>query len=289
MQHFINRENIGLNVCKLGRSIESHIYFLSNQITDKNLASSLDSVNTFPLYIYPEDTEQQTTNPKPQERTPNLDPKIIQQIEKSLGLTFVPEKEAEGNVCMANSEEVRDDFKTTFAPIDLLDYIYAVLHSPEYREKYKEFLKIDFPRIPYPQDAENFWKLVELGGEIRQLHLLESPAVENYLTQYPEDGDNVVTRKITKTSPGYEPISETHGKVWVNDQQYFDNVPLVAWEFYIGGYQPAQKWLKDRKSWELTYEDILHYQKIIVALTETDRLMKEIDEVGVVVEEQLTE
>jgi len=264
--------------------------FVSKFPTDCNLtgtAKKFGSAPIFPLYLYPQTSEQQTTDQKPQVRTPNLDPKIIQQIEKSLGLTFVPEKEAEGNVCMANNGEVRDDFKTTFAPIDLLDYIYAVLHSPEYREKYKEFLKIDFPRVPYPQDAENFWKLVTLGGELRQLHLLESPAVENYLTQYPEDGDNVITRKITKTSPGYEPISETHGKVWINDEQYFDNVPLVAWEFYTGGYQPAQKWLKDRKGRELTYEDILHYQKIIVALTETDRLMKEIDEVGVV-EEQLT-
>ena len=69
------------------------------------------------------------------------------------------------------------------------------------------------------------------------------------------------------------------GKVWINDEQYFDNVPLVAWEFYIGGYQPAQKWLKDRKMRVLGFEDIIHYQKMIVALTETDRLMKEIDEV----------
>ena len=160
-------------------------------------------------------------------------------------------------------------FRTTFAPIDLLDYIYAVLHSPEYREKYKEFLKIDFPRVPYPEDSEKFWQLVELGGQIRQLHLLESPLLEKRITGYPEDGDNIITRKITKTSPGYEPDSETHGKVWINEQQYFENVPLVTWEFYIGGYQPAQKWLKDRKGRELSFEDILHYQKMIVALNET--------------------
>jgi predicted helicase len=286
MNNFINNDNLGLIVPKQTKDTLGG--FVTKHIAGHKSFSGYDKSSVFPLYLYPEDTEQQTTNPKVQERTPNLDPKIIQQIEKSLGLTFVPEKEADGNVCMANNGEVRNDFKTTFAPIDLLDYIYAVLHSPEYREKYKEFLKIDFPRIPYPQDTENFWKLVTLGGELRQLHLLESPVVEQYITGYPEDGDNVITRKITKTSPGYEAISETHGKVWINDQQYFDNVPLVAWEFYIGGYQPAQKWLKDRKGRELTYEDILHYQKIIVALTETDRLMKEIDEVGVVLDEQLT-
>ena len=98
------------------------------------------------------------------------------QIGKSLGLTCIPENEAEGNVCMANNAEVRPEFKQSFAPIDLLDYIYAVLHSPKYREKYKEFLKIDFPRVPFPADAVEFWKLVEVGGELRQLHLLESPA-----------------------------------------------------------------------------------------------------------------
>ncbi|MGI6319851.1 MAG: type ISP restriction/modification enzyme [Bacteroidales bacterium] len=118
-------------------------------------------------------------------------------------------------------------------------------------------------------------------GEIRQIHLLESPKVEQYITQYPIDGDNKVTRKLTKTDIGYEAIDDAKGRVWINDNQYFDNVPLVAWEFYIGGYQPAQKWLKDRKDRVLETEDIFHYQKIIVALTETDRLMKEIDKIEI--------
>jgi len=157
-----------------------------------------------------------------------------------------------------------------FAPIDILDYIYAVLHSPTYREKYKEFLKIDFPRVPYPKDADTFWQLVKLGGEIRQIHLLESPIVEKYITQYPEDGDNIVGK------PKYQ-----DGKVYINDTQYFDNVPQTAWVFYIGGYQPAQKWLKDRKGRKLEFDDVLHYQKIIVALSETDRLMKEINEIEI--------
>jgi ligand-binding sensor domain-containing protein len=111
------------------------------------------------------------------------------------------------------------------------------------------------------------------------LHLLESETVEEYITGHPEDGDNIVTRKMTKTSEGYVAMNDTHGNVWINDDQYFENVPLVAWEFYIGGYQPAQKWLKDRKDRVLSYEDILHYQKIIVALTETERLMTAIDKV----------
>ena len=158
--------------------------------------------------------------------------------------------------------------KNTFAPIDILDYIYAVLHSPSYREKYKEFLKIDFPRVPYPKNQESFWQLVELGGEIRNLHLLESETVEEYITKYPIQGSNEVVKPLFKD-----------GRVHINEEQYFDNVPQLAWEFYIGGYQPAQKWLKDRKGRVLNSEDLMHYQKIIVALSETDRLMKEIDKV----------
>ena len=217
----------------------------------------------FPLYLYPETNGQQTIG-LTAERTPNLNPEIVGQVAEGLGLTFTPEKEAaEG----------------TFAPIDLLDYIYAVLHSPRYRETYKEFLKIDFPRVPYPKDAATFWQLVALGGELRQIHLLESPVVEQYITQYPVGGDNAVAM------PKYIPITKNtvtgalQGNVYINDTQYFADVPLVAWSFYIGGYQPAQKWLKDRKGRQLAFEDILHYQKIIVALTETDRLMKEIDRI----------
>lgn len=205
-------------------------------------------------YLYPKINEQQTIN-QSIERTPNLNPEIVNQIAEILGLTFTNEKDNSTSSASQN----------TFAPIDLLDYIYAVLHSPSYREKYKEFLKIDFPRVPYPKDKDTFWQLVKLGGKIRQIHLLESPKVEEYITQYPIDGDNVVGK------PKYK-----NGKVYINDTQYFDKVPQVAWEFYIGGYQPAQKWLKDRKDRTLEFDDILHYQKIIVALSETDRLMKEI-------------
>lgn len=271
MQHFIKGENIGVVIAK--QCVDDWKYILCTKYAnDFNLTSTagrLGSGYTFPLYLYlyPETHAQQAIG-QTTERTPNLNPEIIKQIAEKLGLGFVPEKEAQGNVCFINNAEVRDDFKTTFAPIDVLDYIYAVLHSPNYREKYKEFLKIDFPRVPYPKDTESFWQLVQLGGQIRQIHLLESPVVENYITQYPMDGDNMVYK------PKYQ-----NGKVFINDTQFFDQVPEVAWNFYIGGYQPAQKWLKDRKGRKLEFEDILHYQKIIVALSETDRLMKAIDQI----------
>ncbi len=213
-----------------------------------------------PLYLYPE-----TTLEGDSERIPNLNMEIVENMATNLGLHFSPERPD-------YSQQTEED--GLFYPEDILDYIYAVLHSPSYREKYKEFLKIDFPRVPYPKDAETFFKLVNLGREIREIHLLESPVVENYITQYPEDGDNVVDKPVYKD-----------GRVYINSSQYFESVPEVAWNFYIGGYQPAQKWLKDRKGRTLDFDDILHYQKIIVALAETNRLMKEVD--GVMEENKL--
>lgn len=252
--HSKNKENIILGIGRQGMAVGDIQWCLttvSKNPVDANMFRR-GGVNLFPIYLYPVTNEQQTIR-QTTERTPNLNIGIVKEIENKIGLTFTNEKETT---------------KDTFSPIDILDYIFAVLHSPTYREKYKEFLKIDFPRIPYPKDKDTFWQLVKLGGEIRQIHLLESPIVEKYITQYPEDGDNIVTK------PNYQ-----NGKVYINDSQYFDNVPKIAWEFFIGGYQPAQKWLKDRKERKLEFDDILHYQKIIVALSETDRLMKEIDKI----------
>jgi predicted helicase len=254
MQHFLKGENIGLICPKQVPDKENSGAFITKYISGHKTSSAYNINNIFPLYLYPENNVQQTIG-QSTERTPNLNPVIVKQIADNLGMTFTIEKEPT---------------KGTFSPIDILDYIYAVQHSPTYREKYKEFLKIDFPRVPYPKDAAIFWQLVNLGSQIRQIHLLESPTVEQYITQYPIDGDNIVTK------PTYQ-----NGKVYINDTQYFNNVPQVAWEFYIGGYQPAQKWLKDRKDRKLEFEDILHYQKIIVALTETDRLMKEINKIDI--------
>lgn len=285
----LHHDNIALITLRQSRAINSFCYFLADNVYSKDVISILDRATGFPLYLYPEITAQQTIEPAAT-RSPNLNPEIVKQIAEKLGLGFVPEKEADGNVCFINSPEVRDDYKTTFAPIDLLDYIYAVLHSPTYREKYKEFLKIDFPRVPYPKDADTFWKLVKLGGEIRQIHLLESPTVENYVTQYPVDGNNVVDKirfeiyDYTNEIPdenGIITYPDYLGAVYINENQYFADVPSSAWNFYIGGYQPAQKWLKDRKGRKLEFDDILHYQKIIVALSETDQLMKEIDKIEI--------
>lgn len=263
--------NISITIGRQGQVTGDNswdLIFIQDTISDLNLFYRGGGI-VCPLYLYPDNNGQQSIEEQPK-RVPNLKMEIVSEIEKSLGLSFVAEKE-KGNLCFAeNNDNLQDDYKQVFAPIDILDYIYAVLHSPSYREKYKEFLKIDFPRVPYPTDKATFWQLVKLGGEIRQIHLLESSVVENYITQYPENGDNIVTKPVYK-----------NGNVYINDTQYFANVPETAWNFYIGGYQPAQKWLKDRKNRTLDFEDILHYQKIIVALSETDRLMKEIDKIEI--------
>jgi predicted helicase len=244
----ISENNFAINFPKIVKVDWNHALITRSIPT----AISMDINGTYfaPLYCYPINKMFEST-----ERTPNLNAAVVNQIALIMGLVFTNEKEITEN---------------TFAPIDILDYIYAVLHSPTYREKYKEFLKIDFPRVPFPKDKDTFWQLVKLGGEIRQIHLLESPTVEKYITQYPVDGNN----EVVKTR--YQ-----DGKVYINETQYFDNVPQIAWDFYIGGYQPAQKWLKDRKERKLQFDDILHYQKIIVALSETNRLMKEIDKIEI--------
>ena len=256
MKNMRDGKNFALISGRQGQAVGSmqwNLSFITNTISDQNIYYR-GGGSVFPLYLYPETNGQQTIG-NSTERTPNLKSEIIKCLADKIDLIFTIEKDIKDN---------------TFAPIDIFDYIYAVLHSRNYRETYKEFLKIDFPKIPYPKNANTFWQLVKLGGEIRQIQLLESSVVEQYITQYPIDGNNVVGK--TKYQDG---------KVYINETQYFDNVPQVAWEFYIGGYQPAQKWLKDRKDRKLEFDDILHYQKIIVALSETDRLMKEIDKIEI--------
>lgn len=258
MQNMI-KPNYAIALIRRSRTDDFILPFVVNNLTDKSITSTLDNAAIFPIYLYNETSSQSSFDDIG--RKPNLDFKIVSQIANGINHIFVPDE----NMLV----DLPPNSRGVFYPLDVLDYIYAVLHSPKYREKYKEFLKIDFPRVPYPTDADKFWKLVVLGKELREIHLLESSKVEEYITGYPEDGDNIISK------PNYK-----NGSVYINETQYFSNVPEVAWNFYIGGYQPAQKWLKDRKERELSYDDILHYQKIIVALTETDRIMKEIDEVG---------
>lgn len=272
-QHF-SQKNIGIVIKRGFDEINSAPIFLVKNITDRRgwSRSGMQGAESIgPLYLYDKNDSQ--VSMLGSNRKVNLNIEIIHKIIKGINHTFVPDDDI--------IVELPPNSKGLVYPLNVLDYFYAVLHSPSYREKYKEFLKIDFPRVPYPTDSDKFWKLVALGKELREIHLLESPKVEDYITGYPEDGDNIVGKPRFTNQPVPEALEVTVGHVYINETQYFSNVPEVAWNFYIGGYQPAQKWLKDRKERELSFDDILHYQKIIVALTETDRIMKEIDKIEI--------
>ena len=160
------------------------------------------------------------------EREPNLDQGFVEAVGSSLGLDFEPD--GPGNL------------RESFRPENLFHYIYAVLHSPEYRRRYADFLKSDFPRVPLIGDLSLFAALVELGERLSSLHLMESAGDDTpaFLVQ----GDNRVDK--VRYAP---PLDGTSGRVFINASQYFDGVTLETWEFTIGGYRPAEKWLKDRR------------------------------------------
>ena len=227
--------NIALCTCKRQTSFDFQHILVSNLITERCYVSlqTGEVTNVFPLYLYPEDGTFDT------ERRVNLDESIWVRINTAIGGEATPEQ--------------------------IFDYIYGVLHSPRYRERFREFLKVDFPRIPYPANAKEFERYAAFGTRLRQLHLMHNlPAPQ---VTFPESGTLAV-----------EKAEYRQGRVYINATQYFDGVPESAWNFYIGGYQPAQKWLKDRKTRTLSFEDVRHYQQIIYVLQETEKIMSEIDE-----------
>lgn len=230
MNQIIDRENLNLIVSKMVPSGASFSeVFLTSEITDQSIFTAYQrSPYVFPLYIYHDDGT----------RTPNFNQTELKKLTANLSSNYSPE--------------------------DILDYVYAVLHSPSFRSKYLEFLRIDFPRVPAPSQTE-FDHFVPLGRKLRELHLMELSVTDDYDTTYPEPGDNTV-----------EKVKYEDGKVHINDNQYFGNVPEIAWTIHIGGYQPAQKWLKDRKGRTLSDDELDYYQRIIRTLIETDRVMQEI-------------
>ena len=266
MRHLI-RDNLSLSVSR--QCIDDWKYvFCTNRISDINLIASagkLGGGNVFPLYLYPTDGEEKLG----ETRKPNLDESIWRKIDASLDSSTPFPSASSGNYAQNDNSHI-----TT--PEQIFDYIYGVLHTPSYREKYKEFLKIDFPRIPFPENKEEFERIVSIGNKLRELHLMEE--IPPQKTSFDIEGDNTVSEiRFEKEIPD-QVGDDISGKVYINKTQYFGNVPELAWNFYIGGYQPAQKWLKDRKNRTLTYDDISHYRKIIAILLETHKLMQKLDE-----------
>ncbi len=261
-QHFLKGDNVGLVMSRQSTFNGVLEFFITKHIADKHLVGCSSTI--FPLYLYPETYQQATIGEEPPgtiKRRPNMDRAIVDRIAGLLGLRFTDEKEGTPG---------------TFAPLDIMDYIYACMHSPAYRKKYNELLRTDYPRVPYPEDTKEFWRLAGLGGRLRETHLLERTARACAVT-YPMPGDNIITRAIGKNDWELTDARKGIGRIWINKGQYFDGIPSIAWGFYIGGYKPAQKWLKDRKKTTLACDDIEHYQKIINALAETASLMGAID------------
>ncbi|BDI60264.1 type ISP restriction/modification enzyme [Qipengyuania nanhaisediminis] len=243
----------------------------SASIAGHKAFSGYDITSNFPLYLYPDEQDLD------QSIRVNFDPKLYGQIRERAGLTGphgVPDPAmVESGAFRAATGDARPD------EVKVFDYIYGVLHCPAYRETYAEFLKIDFPRIPFPPSPEVFAAISERGEALRRLHLMEDAAIG--ATPYPFDGEAPEGEKSKVEKPRFELQPDGTGRIYVNGKgdkgQYFGNVPEVTWGFPIGGYQPAQKWLKDRKGRELSYDDIRHYQKIIKILAETDRIMRGIE------------
>lgn len=269
MRHHF-RDNISLVTSKQQTANPFRHAFVTTHVSDMNSisVSGGEASYVFPLYLYPEQILGEE-----QPRIPNLDETIWRTIENwvQYGKAFKPLTANERNGELGfDAEPEQPHF---LAPEDIFDYIYGVLHSPAYRAKYKEFLKVDFPRIPYPKDKTEFEHFRSFGNQLRELHLMHN--VPESIVEFPESGSMIVD--YAKWDTGWNTDDGYSGRVYINDTQYFDGVPTTAWNFYIGGYQPAQKWLKDRKGRTLSFDDIEHYRKIISVLIETDRLMKEID------------
>ena len=298
-KHFL-LNNIGIIFERGNKDKEFRQLFISENLSEVHLLGTMNSkAYTAPLYLYPD--ENSLTN----EPVPNFNMDIIKDIEKSLNLNFgnwtfsqrvqstrvqslekiggtevpLPKEKAGGTEVPLPKEKIGESEvllpKKEFQALDLFDYIYAVLHSPSYREKYKEFLKIDFPRVPYPK-PETFWQLVSLGGKLRILHLLEDTSLDERIIDIKGEGELLIKNSLNKKDFS---IEDEKVELRLNDEVSVVNIPLVAWEFYIGGYQPAQKWLKDRVGRVLNRADMKHYNRIINALCKTDLIMKKIDEV----------
>jgi len=240
MRNLLSGDNLSLLTTKAHRDDAfAHVSVTTtvSEVIGLSPRTASNSIN-FPLYLYP---DEQTLD---KIRRVNFDPKLYAKLRK---LAKHPDH--------GTPEELA-----------VFDYIYGVLHCPDYRDTYAEFLKIDFPRIPWPKTPDEFWNVSANGTVLRKLHLMDPATIGPTPYPFTGEGDNVVEKPIFKD-----------GKVWINKTQHFDNAPEISWGFYIGGYQPAQKWLKDRKGRTLSFDDVKHYQRILKILSETDRIMQTIE------------
>lgn len=265
MRHLLEK-NLALLATRQVAAGAFHHIFVSASLIDRDPLSLVTRERTqaFPLYLHDTEKKKKSDWGKAvtmalfdapagyHTRRPNLSPEFLKALAEKLKL---PQTQPHG-------------LPEGITPENIFHYAYAVFHSPAYRTRYAEFLKIALPRLPLTGDTTLFRALAGKGAELVALHLMESPKLNDIITEFPAKGSNEV-EKVQYT--------DKDKRVWINAEQYFGGVPKPVWEFHIGGYQVCDKWLKDRKGRKLDIDDINHYQKIVVALSETIRLMAEID------------
>lgn len=286
-RNYLGRKNIGLITARSNKTpTPDHFYCSAFPSEAKCGESSTQSCN-YPLYVYPALSTAQSANPEAY-RIPNFSEDFLKKLAAALGTQRFLIKDYSTELSEMTGKDklppLPFDEKTgqyhglphKVSPEDIFHYIYAVLHSPAYRERYRDFLKIDFPRIPLPKGRAVFEALIPHGKTLAALHLLDekgAPALEESRHGFPVSGHNIVDENFgTKKHPGYQ-----NGSVFINPDQYFKDVPASVWTHTIGGYQPAEKWLKDRRGRTLTTDDLRHYQRMLIAITETQSLMPQID------------
>lgn len=270
MRNFLHKDNLGLFTKRQMQGAEWSYASVTKNIAESAIHFSTPSnPHLFPLYLYPEASQ---TNLLGQEnRRPSLSPDFIKTFSDKLGLKFV--------------SEGKGDLEKTFGSEAVFYYAYAIFHSPTYRSRYTEQLKIDFPRLPLTGDKKLFAQLVCFGNELVNLHLLgENPfdKSKTILDEPEKWGVKIGGAKpenLTDWKVADVRYNEKDKRVYVNKGQNLEGVEKEVWEFMIGGYQVCEKWLKDRKKAErsLSTDDLKHYMKIVVVLRETIRIMSEID------------
>lgn len=257
MQYMTNTNNIAfVTVNRQPAQNPVGYYFVADSpVSNGYIRSDSVSIDTaFPLYIYSEGFGKI-------ERIVNFNKGIVGKIENGLGASLALEKDSLDH--------------DHFSPEDLLSYIYAVLYSEKYRERYSEFLKIEYPRVPYPQSIDVFWQLVDKGRKLIDIHLMRCDEIRGKGDVYAfYDGGNHTVEKTASSA-------FKDGRVYINKNSYFTNVSEEQWNQYIGGYMPLQKWLKDRKGKVLSGEEISHYSNMVAVLKMTKNIMKEIDEIDI--------
>ncbi|MFC6339694.1 DNA methyltransferase [Pseudomonas sp. CCM 7891] len=238
MRHMAGKENLAL--CIPGQSKDGVGGFVVASVAGHKSFSAYDINSLFPLYVYSEDGLS---------RKFNFEPALLQKMQKIVGIEGRP----------LPSE------------VEIFDYIYAILNWPSYKAAYSEFLKSNFPKIPWPQSPDFFNLMVSHGKRLREIHLLVPGALGSAIYPFLGEGDATVDN-----------VKFNDGKIWINAEQYFDNIDPDIWSCAVGGYQPLAKWLKDRKGYSLSYVDIKYYQSIIKSIAGTLEIRNEMSEYSVI-------